>query len=654
MAIALPLCLQAALAYRQRGWSALALCPPDHRGVSSQHTQLCQRPGKTPLWTWKAYQDRLPKEPELRTYWSRNPYANVGIALGPVSQLVGLDIDGTAGETLLHQLSSGISSPTLEFSTPSGGRRLLYRISASLNLPNRSWCPGSEPHAELRLLAYGRQTVMPPSPGYEWITGHRPGEIEPADCPDWILKLLTSPEAPSDDQGVGGAVHLNGSSHSATPLERARAYLAQCDPAISGQHGHNQTFKIACKLLHGFHLSAEIVFDLLDHEYNPRCIPPWSKKELLHKVQEAASKGHAPDLLTMTTPPLPPPLVVSCTTAATLTRRSVEWLWPGWIPLGKMCMLDGDPDLGKSTVLMDLAARVSSHAVMPNGVQGISGDVLILSAEDDAEDTILPRLDAAGADLDRCHFLTEIQGVPPSIPQHLPEIRQQLQTHQVRLLIIDPLTAYLDADACSDQKVRRALHPLKLILQEQRTASVSLRHLNKGAGTKAIYRGGGSIAIIGAARAGMLVAIDPDDPEQRILAQTKHNLSDEQMSLRYRLQWSDLDQACRVIWIPGSCSYRADELLQMQCEDKEVKTMKQEAIEFLQTFLADGPKPAAEVYAQAKEHKITDTTTLKHAKSALNITSKPIKGADGKLLGWIWSLPESNPHPGHSGNPELT
>src|SRR5262245_34433405 len=77
--------------------------------------------------------------------------------------------------------------------------------------------------------------------------------------------------------------------------------------------------------------------------------------------------------------------------------RPMAWLWPNWLPLGKLAMLDGDPGLGKSTLLFDLAARVSSNGLMPDGTQGASGSVIILNAEDDPEESIQPRLAAAGA-----------------------------------------------------------------------------------------------------------------------------------------------------------------------------------------------------------------------------------------------------------------
>ena len=85
-------------------------------------------------------------------------------------------------------------------------------------------------------------------------------------------------------------------------------------------------------------------------------------------------------------------------------ERAPSWLWPGWLPLGKLAILDGDPGLGKSTLMFDLAARVSKDGIMPDGSQGATGSVIIANAEDDLHDTIKPRLLAAGANAERGHW----------------------------------------------------------------------------------------------------------------------------------------------------------------------------------------------------------------------------------------------------------
>ena len=110
-----------------------------------------------------------------------------------------------------------------------------------------------------------------------------------------------------------------------------------------------------------------------------------------------------------------------------VAARPVEWLWPGWVPLGKLTVLDGDPGLGKSTLLLDLAARVSRDGRMPDGSVGPNGATVILSAEDGEEDTIKPRLTAAGGVEDRLFTLSAIRGAdgagrPPEIPGDLAAI----------------------------------------------------------------------------------------------------------------------------------------------------------------------------------------------------------------------------------------
>ena len=143
--------------------------------------------------------------------------------------------------------------------------------------------------------------------------------------------------------------------------------------------------------------------------------------------------------------------------------RPVEWLWPGWIALGKLTVLDGDPGMGKSTLLLDLAARLSRDGLMPDDTAGPVGPSVILSAEDGDEDTIKPRLAAAGGVAERLFTMTGVNGDngeerPPEIPLDLPAVEATVAERGARVLIIDPLMAYLTGvDASRDQDVRRAL-----------------------------------------------------------------------------------------------------------------------------------------------------------------------------------------------------
>ena len=202
-------------------------------------------------------------------------------------------------------------------------------------------------------------------------------------------------------------------------------------------------------------------------------------------------------------PPEPPPDAAALVSLGAVEPAPVRWLWPGYIPLGKLTVLDGDPALGKSTLLLDLAARVSTGAPMPDGSPGLHASVCLLSAEDALADTIRPRLAAAGADLARVHALTAVHGPagqgsrPPVIPRDLPLLRRTLQETHSRLLLIDPLMAYLGrgVDSSRDQDVRRCLHLLSDVAHEAPCAMLLLRHLSKASIRRALYRGGGSIGV---------------------------------------------------------------------------------------------------------------------------------------------------------------
>jgi hypothetical protein len=303
--------------------------------------------------------------------------------------------------------------------------------------------------------------------------------------------------------------------------------------------------------------------------------------------------------------------------------RPVQWLVQDRIPLGKVVILDGDPGLGKSTLLLDLAARVTGAGggLFADGTPlGATGNVLIMSAEDDPEDTIRPRLELAGARLDRVHFLDEgrVGGTawPIEIPRHLPLIEEQIAAVQARLLVIDPLMAYLaGVDANTDQSVRKALAELSRVAGRQKCTVGCQRHLNKGAATKAMYRGGGSIAIIAHARAALLVAPDPDDDSKRLLAVVKGNRSARAATLRFVLEPVSVtiagkpDVICRVGWC-GTSAYEADQLTKhCTAEEKEeqeqARTKLDTAKQILGNLLRLGPLAVKKAKAETAEAGIS-------------------------------------------------
>jgi hypothetical protein len=261
-------------------------------------------------------------------------------------------------------------------------------------------------------------------------------------------------------------------------------------------------------------------------------------------------------------------------------RRPVEWLVPHWIPLGKVVTLDGDPGLGKSTLLLDIAARVSSHGISFTGKQGATGNVVLISAEDNAEDTIRPRLEAA-ANLDRITEITHVtfagKDRPIELPADIELIESIVAETDARLLIIEPLAAFLaGADANKDQDIRRVLYRLSKVAERRDCTTVTMRHLNKSSGGKALYRGNMSIGVIGHARIGLLVGEDPDDERYRVLAMAKINCAAKQASLRFALEPVPELDVCKIAWL-GPAPYSADQLVSTQ-RSEEQKELAEEKL----------------------------------------------------------------------------
>ena len=216
---------------------------------------------------------------------------------------------------------------------------------------------------------------------------------------------------------------------------------------------------------------------------------------------------------------------------------------------GKLTLLIGDPGLGKSLLTTDVASRVTRGRPFPDGAPCESGSVIFLSAEDDAADTIRPRLDAAGADVSRVHILEAVRVAltdgsltekPFNLETDSAILEGVLREHpDVRLIVIDPISAYLGGvDSHSNAEVRGILAPLVAFAGRFGVAVLCITHLRKSAGA-AIYRAISSIAFAAAARAVWAVASDPEDGDRRLLLAVKQNLSGNEGGLGFRIDTQD-------------------------------------------------------------------------------------------------------------------
>ena len=230
---------------------------------------------------------------------------------------------------------------------------------------------------------------------------------------------------------------------------------------------------------------------------------------------------------------------LECFTLHGAGSQPVPWLWPAHIAAGRPMLLDGDPGQGKSLLALDITARLTSGRAMPDGYQPSEPvSVLLLPAEDNLEDTVIPRLLAAGADLNRVHVWSAALSEVLVFPEACSRLQDAIVRTKARLVLLDPFFAFLGPDITSlnDRMIRRALQPLARLADATGAALWLNRHLGKvGTSKQAAHRGLGSMTILGSMRTAFLAGPDPDDAERRVFACTKNNLAVFPPSLGFRI-----------------------------------------------------------------------------------------------------------------------
>jgi len=335
---------------------------------------------------------------------------------------------------------------------------------------------------------------------------------------------------------------------------------------------------------------------------------------------------------------------INCTTFSDIEPQDVDWLWYERIAIGKVTVIAGDPGLGKSLMTAALAAHISTGSAWPvDHATCPVGDVLIMSAEDDPDDTIRPRLDAAGADVAHVHYIGLVNDFQQDgtayqrgfdLDNDLDLISRLVKEHpNTRLVIIDPVSAYLGrTDSHNNAQMRGLLAPLSAFATENGIAIVCVTHLNKGSGTNAMHRITGSLALVAAARASYLVTKDTDDPKRRLMLPMKNNLGDDQHGFAYSIAVAD-NGAPYILWEEGPVEVSADDALNNVEETEEDTTALGEAKEWILAQLESGAVPSEEMLSKAKKDGIA-IKTLRRAKTDLKIESTRKNGY------WSWIAPE--------------
>jgi putative DNA primase/helicase len=319
---------------------------------------------------------------------------------------------------------------------------------------------------------------------------------------------------------------------------------------------------------------------------------------------------------------------------ADVQPEQVRWLWENRVPFGKVTIFAGDPGLGKSLVALDLAARVS------RGGRG----VILLSAEDAPADTIRPRLDSARADVRRIQILTAVRVTANDGKRTERMLRLDLDVQRIAdaigqysetdLVIIDPLSAYMGSvDARSDEQVRSILAPLAELAAKTGVAIACVKHLNKAEEKSAIYRSGGSIGFVAAARVVWVFAKDRDDPERRLIVLVKSNIGPDPGGLAYRIEQTEIGH-CRVRWEDGPVHIALEDVLRPPTPNRE--SAAHAADQWLREMLSSGAVAANDVKQAATEAGVS-WMTVRRAAAVLNV--KRVHEGFGAGSRWMWSLP---------------
>jgi len=308
---------------------------------------------------------------------------------------------------------------------------------------------------------------------------------------------------------------------------------------------------------------------------------------------------------------------LALTRLADVQPEPIEWLWPARIPKGKVTLLVGDPGAGKSFVSLAIGASVTSGSPLPGGEPHTPQSVLIWNGEDGTADTIRPRSEAAGANLERMFV---IEGETAEDGHHTPFgllsidlLAEYVGTAaDVGLVVVDPIAALLaGVDAHRDSEIRSSLQPLADFAERFGVAVLAIAHLNKRDAERALYRVGGSIGFVGLARSVLLAAVDPEDG-RRAIAPLKCNLAAMPAPIEYRI-----DDEGRFWWGAVSGELTADHLLRSVKPERYGGAIDK-AERFLRDVLADGPLPAKSLELFAAEHDI-NARTLTRARQKLGV-----------------------------------
>jgi DNA repair protein RadA/Sms len=550
---------------------------------------------------------------KLRKLFNGHQDFNLGIAVPP--GLVLVDVDGPAALRALAHTDRELPE-TARQRTPHG-MHYLYRVPDGVEL--RQTAGEIAQGVDTRTAGRGYFVAYPSEVGglpYAWELHPGCGEDRKsniADAPAWLLDALRV-ERPRQGNGNG-------------PIpQQPRVDMARVLAGVPEGQRDTEIFRMASKLRRADvpqEAAAELALKAAANS-----APPLGPQQALAKVASAYGRYD----------PAPhPPAAAPRPTATPRLRRMSEvepetmrFLWEPYLPEGSITILEGDPGEGKSFIAAALATAGSLGRGLP-GVKGIFDPwiTLLCTAEDSLEHVVSRRLADMQADQGRIFACGERFYV--DTPEYLATLREWIVKVRPRLVVIDPLVAYISGNRDTNRanQVRDALTPLAELAREFDLAILIVRHLSKGQQGRPIYRGQGSIDFTATARSQLLAGSKADDKSLTGIVHVKSNYGAKGPSIRYHLDGG------RFEWSDAPCDLAADDILKPE-PDGEEKSALRAATEYLRERLGDGSRiPAKEMEDDARAQGISKAT-LHRAKKALDVKSEKQGYGAGKPHLWWW------------------
>lgn len=623
--------------------------------------------GKTPFlknWPQIATSDIQ----QLAIWSTQFPNCNWGVATGAASGFFVVDIDGEDGKSSVAQLKlQGFELPETLTVYTGKGLHLYYAVPANTQIQNSVSGLG----AGLDIRGDGGFVVIPPSvheSGMEYAFAPCANAENPiAAAPDWLLQRVMKREAPP-------APFLPiVERREATEHERNTAHAALRDEVkklSAMQKGQHRNAALNTAALHmgeivaaGWIERKAVEAALMDASQQNGYIAQDGKAEAWKTLQSGLNAGFnnpraalpadAPLMdfsaiqqklqSTINQPPAPDTQgeSVEVVSMSAIVPERIGWLWKDYLPLGKLVLLAGAAGTGKSTIAFSFAATVSNGGIWPDNSRCNAGHVLIFSTEDDAQDTIAPRLIAMNANPANVHLITKtittVKGKLPFNPAtDMPLLKDTVKKcGSVSLLIIDPIVTAITGDMNKSNEVRRGLQSIVDFASELNCAVVGITHFSKGTtGQNPADRVIGSVAFGAFARI-VLVAAKDEESDNRVFTRAKSNIGIDTGGFYYGIQPLPIGNgitATRIAW-GGEIKGTSREILAIvEHTDDSPHSSIADAKRFLDEELKYGPRPSKQLLELAKSQIGINEKTLQRARQQLGIETFK----DGMTGGWIW------------------